>query len=111
MKPMEVEILVAEVGHSESEDQLFHILFDGTVVDEHKFCVLGGDADPISERIAASWTEAMTESQALRAAVAALSGPDRVLAPGDLEVAFLARTNGRRAFKRHTDDEVAALLA
>jgi proteasome alpha subunit len=44
MKPMEVEILVAEVGHDPSGDQLFHILYDGTVMDEEGSSVLGGDA-------------------------------------------------------------------
>ena len=34
MKPMEVEILVAEVGADAGRDQMFHILYDGTVVDE-----------------------------------------------------------------------------
>ena len=34
MKPMEVEILVAEVGPDPAQDQLFHILYDGTVMDE-----------------------------------------------------------------------------
>src|SRR5213594_482500 len=34
MKPMEVEILVAEVDDRGTDDQLFHILYDGTVVDE-----------------------------------------------------------------------------
>src|SRR6201746_167931 len=34
MKPLEVEILVAEVGEAFGEDQLFHILYDGSVVDE-----------------------------------------------------------------------------
>jgi 20S proteasome alpha/beta subunit len=34
MKPMEVEILVAEVGRTPEGDQLFHILYDGTVMDE-----------------------------------------------------------------------------
>ena len=33
MKPLEVEILVAEVGYDGGDDQLFHILYDGTVVD------------------------------------------------------------------------------
>ncbi len=30
MKPMEVEILVAEVGSEPGDDQMFHILYDGT---------------------------------------------------------------------------------
>src|SRR6187455_3873278 len=51
MKPMEVEILVAEVGEGDSPDQLFHILYDGTVIDERRFCVLGGDADAIAARL------------------------------------------------------------
>jgi hypothetical protein len=47
---------------------------------------------------------------ALRAAVAALAGPDRTLAPADLEVAVLARGNGRRAFRRVEDAELTELL-
>ena len=53
MKPMEVAILVAEIGLDESgdRDQLFHILYDGTVVDEDRYVVLGGETDPITERM------------------------------------------------------------
>ena len=42
MKPYEVEILVAEVGATPADDELFHILYDGTVMDEEGFTVLGG---------------------------------------------------------------------
>ena len=48
---------------------------------------------------------------ALKAAVAALTGPDRTVEATDLEVAVLSRSNGRRAFRRLSDDEAAALLA
>src|SRR3984893_6976143 len=51
MKPLEVEILVAEVGHEPSGDQLFHILYDGTVVDEDHVTVLGGEAEAIAARM------------------------------------------------------------
>ena len=44
MKPMEVEILVAEVGPDGAGDQMFHILYDGTVVDERNYAAIGGDA-------------------------------------------------------------------
>ena len=37
MKPMEVEILVAEVGHEDAPDALYHVLYDGSVVDEQGF--------------------------------------------------------------------------
>ena len=110
MKPMEVEILVAEVGADASGDQLFHILYDGTLVDETGWCVLGGEAEAIGERMGAAWVEGGTLGEALRAAVGALSGPDRTLAAAELEVAVLDRGNGRRSFRRIDDDEVASLL-
>jgi proteasome alpha subunit len=111
MKPMEVEILVAEVGANGADDQLFHILYDGTVMDERQFSVLGGDAESITGRLRELDHEGLSLGAALVAATSALSGPDRTLKAEDLEVAVLARSNGRRCFRRLTDDEVAALLA
>ncbi|MBA3287679.1 MAG: proteasome subunit alpha [Acidimicrobiia bacterium] len=110
MKPMEVEILVAEVGLEPDGDQMFHILYDGTVVDQRNHATLGGDAVPISGRIAESFDEALDAGAAVRAGAAALGGPDRTLTATDLEVALLARGNGRRCFNRLTDERVAALL-
>jgi proteasome alpha subunit len=110
MKPLEVEILVAELGTTGQEDQLYHISYDGTVTDEDRFAVLGGEADTISERFAQSFEQGWDLEHALRAAVATLAGGDRVLAPADLEVAVLARTNGRRAFRRLEDEELERLL-
>ncbi len=111
MKPMEVEILVAEVGVRGQDDQLFHILYDGTVVDERRFSVLGGDAEAISARMNDQHADDQSLDDALKSAAAALSGPDRTLAADDLEVAVLSRLNGRRCFKRLTDAAVAASLA
>jgi proteasome alpha subunit len=48
---------------------------------------------------------------AIKAAVAALAGPDRTLAAGDLEVATLSRGNGRRTFRRIDEEELAQLLS
>jgi proteasome alpha subunit len=105
-KPMEVEILVAEVGADPDGDRLFHILYDGTVVDEHGFTVLGGEAEHISARVAQTYKPGLPLEAALQAAVAALAGPDRRLTAAELEVAVLTRGNGRRAFRRLSDDEV-----
>src|SRR4051812_34425543 len=96
MKPMECDILVAEVGATEADDQLFHILYDGTVIDEEGFCVLGGDAEAVAERMRQAWTHGISFDAGLTTAVAALAGPDRRLAAPDLEVAVLGRNNGRR---------------
>ena len=111
MKPMEVEILVAEVGGDSAQDQVFHILYDGSVVDEDRYSVIGGDAEAIGTRLEAAYQPGLDLGGALRAAVSALAGPDRTLSPGELEVAVLSRANGRRAFRRIEDDELARLLA
>lgn len=111
MKPMEVEILVAEVGRDAADDHLFHILYDGTLIDEDGTCVLGGEAEAIGARLNEAWERGAALRSALGAAVGALEGPDRSLGAADLEVAVLDRSNGRRTFRRIEDDEVAALLA
>ncbi len=111
MKPLEVEILVAELGAEGRPDQLYHIAYEGTITDEERFAVLGGDAETITERVTAAWQEGWNLGAALKAAVEALAGPERTLAAGDLEVATLSRGNGRRTFRRVVEEELAQLLA
>ena len=65
MKPMEVEILVAEVGHDADGDQMFHILYDGTVVDERNYAAIGGDAETIRTRLADTWTDGLDRAAAI----------------------------------------------
>ena len=110
MKPMEVEILVAEVGPDPEHDQLFHILYDGSVVDERRFSVLGGEAETIAARLGDAWDGSADLAVALRGATAALGGPDRTLGADDLEVAVLERNGHRRAFRRIEGSELEAAL-
>jgi proteasome alpha subunit len=109
MKPLEVEILVAELGWDGRPDQLYHIAYEGTITDKDRYAVLGGETETISDRFAASYTDGWQLDAALRAAVGALAG-DRVLGSGDLEVAVLERGSGRRAFRRIVGDELDGLL-
>jgi proteasome alpha subunit len=110
-KPMEVELLVAEVGPQAGADQMFHVNYDGTIVDETTYSVLGGDADTIAQRLESTWRAGLGLAEALQVAVSALSGPDRSLTADDLEVGLLQRSNGRRAFHRLDDADIAELLA
>lgn len=111
MKPLEVEILVAEVGPEPGTDDLFHLLYDGTVIDEHRFSVLGGDAEAVTERVSGSLGEELPDlTTALAVATDALAGPDRTLTAGDIEVALLERAAPRRCFRRLDDDEVTRML-
>ena len=110
MKPMEVEILVAEVGMTPDRDALYHVSFDGTMVDEDRLSVLGGEAEAIEERMTASYEPDLALAEALRRSVAALAGPDQTAEAAALEVAVLSRSNGRRAFRRIEAEELAELL-
>ena len=110
IKPLEVEILVVEVGMTAAEDQLFRITFDGVVLDEDHFSVIGGEAEPIADRLKESWRDGLSLGDALRTARAALAGDDRTIEPHALEVAVLRRANGRRAFRRIDADELSELV-
>jgi proteasome alpha subunit len=110
MKPLEVEIVVAEVGLEPGDDRLFHLLYDGTVMDEEGFTVLGGEAEALAERMKAGYSAGLALGDAVRVAVAALAGPDRKLSESELEVAVLERGTQRRTFRRIDDEELTALL-
>jgi proteasome alpha subunit len=109
-KPMEVELLVAEIGIDSKGDRLFHVLYDGTVLDEKGFCVLGGDSESVLERLRGTFKNEMTLKDALKGAIAALSGPDRKLSHEELEVAVLERNGRRRCFRRIEDSEIKSLV-
>ena len=111
MKPYEVEILVAEVGEHPDGDQLFHIQYDGTVMDEERYTVLGGDAETLGERMKAAYVESASLAEAVKFTVTALAGPDRTLELSDLEVAVLDRVALRRTFRRIEGDILSAFLA
>jgi proteasome alpha subunit len=108
MKPMEVEILVAEIGLEPEGDQMFHILYDGTVVDQRDYASIGGDAEATRQALESSWSDGLDREAAVRTAAAALVG-DRDVASEHLEVAELSRTNGRRCFAR-LDELVTDIL-
>ena len=111
VKPYEVEILLVEVGVDQNSDQLFHIMYDGTLMDERGLSVLGGDAEAIGGRLRETWSPGDVLDVAVRKCVAALAGPDRTLQADGLEVAILSRSIERRCFKRFDDQEIDAFLS
>jgi proteasome alpha subunit len=114
LKPYEIEILVAQISPDPGGDSdLFHILYDGTIMDEHGFTVLGGQAEAIADVVQQQFEEGLSLAQAIRLGTSALgSGPEpRTLTAEELEVAVLDRTLGRRTFRRIRSDELAGVLA
>ncbi|MEY3360760.1 MAG: hypothetical protein RL531_479 [Actinomycetota bacterium] len=111
MKPYEVEILVAEVGVTDEDpNQLFHILYDGTLMDESDFTVLGGDAERISEALDGAFTAGLDLSGAVRLGAQVLAEDGDRLSSESLEVAVLERGRPRRAFRRIRGAELDDLL-
>lgn len=114
-KPLEVEIVVAEVGAESADDQIYRLTYDGTVADEHGFVVMGGQAEQLGRRVKEGWREDMSLGEALRLAVAALGSGEgsasRTIEAAQLEVAVLERDRPRRSFRRLTRQVLADLLA
>jgi proteasome alpha subunit len=109
-KPLEVEILVAQLGNKVRPTKLYRVAYEGTISDEPRFAVLGGDADTIKDRFALSEDSLEPLRTTLHNAVSALAGPDRVFTADDLEVCVLEDRGSRRTFERLSDARVSDLL-
>ncbi len=113
-KPFEVEIVVAEVGATAVDDQLYRLMFDGSVADERGFVAMGGSADPIQSGLQDGWHEGISLSDAIRLAVGLMGQhgdeKQRVLTEDQLEVAVLDRARPRRTFQRLTNGRLGELL-
>ncbi len=109
-KPLEVEILVAQLGSALRPTKLYRIAYEGTISDEARFAVLGGAAETIKSRFVATQEDLEPLAVTLHHAVSALSGPERQIDVADLEVCVLEDRGTRRAFSRLSDQHVAELL-
>jgi proteasome alpha subunit len=110
-KPLEVEILVAQLGNALRPTKLYRVAYEGTISDEPHFAVVGGDAETIRDRFALSEESLETLATTLKNAAAALAGPDRVLPAEELEVCILEDRGSRRTFLRLTDEQIKEMLS
>ena len=113
-KPLEVEVVVAEVGDDEAGDQVYRLSYDGSVADEHGFVAMGGHAERLGALLADEWRSGLGLGEVLGLAVRALGaqaeGDPRAIPASQLEVALLDRSRPRRAFRRLTGALLADLL-
>jgi proteasome alpha subunit len=119
-KPYEVELCVAEVGDDPEADQLFRLTFDGSIVDEPDFVVMGGQADTVTGHLREHFLPGMGLADALGVGVRALSavspatagngGGPALLGSQQLEVAVLDRRRPKRAFRRVVGGAIRSLL-
>ena len=111
LKPYEVEILLAQVGVDPDADQLFHILYEGTVVDEEGFTVLGGPSETVIAALRSQYQPGLDLGAAVRLGATVLSAAgDAPLPAAQLEVAVLQRGREGRAFHRIKGSELDGLL-
>jgi proteasome alpha subunit len=116
-KPYEVEIVVAEVAQSAEADQIYRIIFDGSVAEEHAgYVVMGGQADKVAEVLKARYQPGLSLTEAMRLAIAALAvqnenGGEEAITGDQLEAALLERNRPHRAFRRLAGARLDALIA
>jgi proteasome alpha subunit len=112
MKPFEVEILVAAVGEEKDGNELYHILYDGSVADEENYVAMGGQADELASHLASNFNPGATLEEAVRLGVQALRAVDnRELNHRNLEVAVLDRNLERRKFARLSTGQIGEIIA
>ncbi len=113
MKPYEVEILVGEVASDHGSNEVYHVLFDGSVTDEHGFVGIGGHAEALSGALQGSYQEGWDLATAVREAVKALSQAEaRQVEPASIEAGVLDRARAqRRKFRRLGASEIEGILA
>jgi proteasome alpha subunit len=112
MKPYEVESLVGEVDGEIAGTSIYHVLFDGSVTDEHGFVAIGGHADDLTEALKQRYAAGWDLPTAVKTAVEVLGAPDsRTIEHDHVEAGVLDRSiTRRRKFRRLTDEEIAGFL-
>lgn len=116
-KPLEVEIIVAEVGDDRYEDHrsnaIYRIKYDGFISDHKGFCVIGGKVEEVETVLKNEYRADMPAGDAARLARRALNaGSERSVELGaaSLEVCLLDRGRAGRKFCRLSTEEVQGML-
>lgn len=112
-KPLEVEILVVEVGTSPENNQMFHVSFDGTISDRQLFAVVGGPADRVRAYLQEHYKPNLSLPEALQLSRQSILAGYEKPSPEDspLEVGLLERSRIGRKFHRMTQDDIVRLMA
>jgi proteasome alpha subunit len=111
IKPFEVEVLVVEVGDNGAKNEIYHILYDGTIEDEKNYAAMGGQSDEIRRYLKDNYQEGLDFAAAVKLGVRALMvTQNKTLTERDLEVAVLDRGKERRKFRRIPPEVLHQLL-
>ena len=101
IKPLEVEILVLEVGEGDASNELYRIAFDGSIADEKGYTSIGGQAEELKLFLKDKYSEGLSLEGALELASRSLeAGASQKVRAANLEVAILDRSRSGRKFRR-----------
>ncbi|MDP3938306.1 MAG: proteasome subunit alpha [Deltaproteobacteria bacterium] len=112
MKPLEIEILIVEAGDEGHPNEMYHLLYDGTITDYRRFVVMGGAKESAMQLLEESYRDNLTLTQAVDLCQKALlkTNGNKELTADTIEVAILNRKRGGRKFQRLQAAELQAIL-
>ena len=117
IKPLEIEIIVAEVGDDRYDDHsknsLYRVKYDGFISNHPGYCVIGGNVEEIETVLKNDYGDGMPAGDAASLGRRALdAGAERSseLDASNLEVCLLDRNRTGRKFCRLSTEEVQGML-
>jgi proteasome alpha subunit len=112
IKPLEVEILVVEVGDIPEKNSMYHILFDGSISDYQRYSAIGGHAEVVNTFLREQYQEALSLDSALALCREALENTtdNKSIQEDHLEIAALDRNLEGRKFRRILPQEIKERL-
>lgn len=111
MKPLEVEILVVEMGEANVRNEMYRIAFDGSIMDEQGFAAIGGQAEELKAYLKDKYQDSIPLEASLRLATKALeASTSQKIRASNLEVALLDKQRSGRHFRRFETGELARVV-
>ncbi len=118
MKPLEVELIVAEVGDDSlvghEQNSLYRVKFDGFISDHKGFCVIGGNVEDVQSVLDDDYRDGMIQGDAVNLGLKALTRgatDNGSLDATKLEVCILDRLRDGRKFVRLSAEVVQGMLS
>jgi proteasome alpha subunit len=117
MKPLEVEIVVVEVGDETLAghecNAIYRVQFDGSISDHKGYCVIGGASEDLTDFLRNDYRDDLPLGEAIKLGKRALeraADGEPAVEVKNLEVCVLERDRAGRKFVRLNSDRISELL-
>jgi proteasome alpha subunit len=117
MKPLEVEIVVVEVGDETLAghecNAIYRVQFDGSISDHKGYCVIGGASEDLMDFLRNDYQDDLPLGEAIKLGKRALeraADGEPAVEVKNLEVCVLERDRAGRKFVRLNSDRISELL-